>query len=292
MAYLLLLLQISLASCTSFAQPQSSVSQNSAAQAYTEEKTFFSSSTNSKVQIALTLPPNYTSEKKYPLAVFLHGRGGDHFQFKQLGGEESLTQVVEETKVPFLVIAVKEPKHSYWKNGKVHGTATMVANDLLEYLQSIGLGVFSRYRGVFGISMGGHGALYLSQIYNSPFGSFYSLSPVFRTFETLLPEDRMIYESESDFEREDPVHIYRNQKQLPVKGRIEMGRDDTFLTSQPETRLFLQELKSNESKVNVDLSRSGGHDSQYWRPALKRALLFFAQNFFEANPKLRDSSSK
>ena len=246
---------------------------------YSEGLAFYSESTQSIVNLSITFPPRYTREVNYPVAIFLHGRGGDEFDFRHLGGEESLDQISQETKTPFIVVAVKQPAHSYWKNGGNFGTAKMVTEDLLAFLEKSGLGVFPRYRGLFGISMGGHGAIYLSQIAPKKFRAIYAISPVFRTYETILPEDKIIYTSKYAFDSENPVYLYQTKGIKPLPGVIEMGRDDSFLQSEPDTLRFLQLLQRQEKSLSVDLSREGAHDSAYWKPAIKRALEFFAKEF-------------
>jgi enterochelin esterase-like enzyme len=254
---------------------------------------FISSSTKGPVHYEVTFPAGYDPAKKEPFVIYLHGRGGSQTEFRDFGGAEALDAHVRQGGAPFVVIAPSEPKHSYWKDGPAgeFGTAKMVAEDLVAHVEAMpGIEGGRAHRAIMGVSMGGHGSFYLAEKRPDVFSAVYAVSPVFRAADDLLDEDISAFGKAAQFIEQDPVSIYLGREQakkdpLPnLRSAVEIGKDDPFLTSSIRTSDFIQKLRADLGPERVNMSRPGGHDSEYWRGAFRRAAEFMGENFTSRGP--------
>ena len=250
---------------------------------------FHSPSTKSPVHYRVTFPAGYHPAKDHPYAIFLHGRGSNGEQFRDFGGEAAIDQHLSKGGQAFVVVAPTEPRHSYWKNGPADefGTARMVSTDLVKHLEAMpGLARGDRaQRAIIGISMGGHGSLYLAAKQPETFSAVYAMSPVFRGPRQLEPEDRAAFGKGHKFRAQDPGSLFRSsaQKGIPIyatqRAGVEMGKDDFFLDNPARTRRLLSRLQKSLGTEQVNFTRPGGHDAEYWRGALARAAEFLGDHF-------------
>lgn len=253
---------------------------------------FESAATKSPVHYHVTFPAGYNPGAQQPYAIFLHGRGGNGEQFREFGGEAALNEHLQKGGAPFVVIAPTEPRHSYWKNGpKVEfGTARMVSEELVRHLETQpGLARGNRaHRAIIGISMGGHGSLFLAATKPETFSAVYAMSPVFRGPTELTPDDRPAFGTGAQYRRQDPVSLFReaNKKGQPLFRTqaigVEIGKDDPFFLPDSRTHRFLEQLQKSLGGRRVNLSRPGGHDAEYWQSAFRRAAEFLGAHFGEA----------
>lgn len=251
-----------------------------------------SEQTRSPVKYSVVFPAGYSPASALPYVVFLHGRGGTKGQFAQFGGIEALS-----AQPNLVVVTVEEPKHSYWKNGPKgkFQTTKMVADELLGHLDLMLPGEYTKEsRGIMGISMGGHGALYVADLYPGKFSHVYAISPIFRTYAELLDKDRPAFGTERQFAEQDPVSRFRRRKDGGKEGFrfgknffIEMGRDDGLFHSTKETKAFLEMLLALYPK-NVSLGMPGNHNAAFWKGSIPRGLQYMHRNL--KPPRLKDAS--
>lgn len=254
---------------------------------------FWSKATQSKVMYSVTFPKGYRMDanckKPYPYMIFLHGRGGDHQYFENIGGEQELNRVLSEPGgKPFLVVAPAEPVHSYWKDGakkgsRHFGTATMVSEDLVRHIES--KSCVAKERCLSGVSMGGHGSIYLKMRNPEVFKHAYAIAPVFRGEQGLHECDREAYGKGHDYNRQDPVALFLSQAHRKKRGaccqlRAEIAADDSFLTDKKRSDTMAsigQMMEVCPDKVRIE--GFGGHGSAFFTPALGRALKFCSDAF-------------
>lgn len=260
----------------------------------TETRTgcFYSKATKRKVMYSVTFPKGYRMggqcEKPYPYVIFLHGRDNDHRHFVNAGGEREMARVLSEKgRPPFLVVAPAQPEHSYWKDGtargKKFGTATMVSEDLIEHVES--KSCVAKERCLTGISMGGHGTMYLKMRNPEVFKNAYAIAPVFRSEKGLHECDRTAYGSGDDFNRQNPVallkaKVRRSGRAACCQLRAEIAADDPFVLDRngPETGAAMKEM-AELCPGKFQVAGKGGHANDFFTPALGRALRFCADAF-------------
>ena len=113
---------------------------------------------------SIATPPSYGSDaaSSLPVAVVLHGHGGDHtkaFDDGYLGLDRFLAQAVGEGATPFAMASV-DGGNTYWhRRADGEDAGAMVVDELLPLLAERGLDV--RRLAFLGWSMGGYGALRL-----------------------------------------------------------------------------------------------------------------------------------
>jgi hypothetical protein len=123
---------------------------------------FASSALRRDLGWSLALPPGYTATAGLPVALILHGRGGDHSSgFTQLKLHQFLAAYTRAGGTPFALAAV-DGGDSYWhprSNGD--DSLRMLTGEFVPMLGRLGLR--SEAIGVLGWSMGGYGALLLAR---------------------------------------------------------------------------------------------------------------------------------
>src|SRR5262245_46633890 len=103
----------------------------------------------------LYLPPDYESRDKWPLVMFLHGRGerSDDLDLVKLHGLPK--NIVEGQHFPFVIVAPQCPITSYWSE------QTEALNALIDHIIASYLIDINRVY-LTGLSMGGTGTWFLA----------------------------------------------------------------------------------------------------------------------------------
>jgi hypothetical protein len=111
----------------------------------------------------LALPPGTDSDARLPLALVLHGRGGDaDSAFRDLWFDRYLAAVVRAGSAPFALASVDGGEDSYWHRRRDGTDAqAMLTDEFLPLLAEQGLA--TEPFGLLGWSMGGYGALLLAE---------------------------------------------------------------------------------------------------------------------------------
>ncbi len=259
----------------------------------TEAGCFWSEVLQSKVEFAVTFPAGFPFVKPAPLSIFLHGRGGNHFSFRDFGGESSLRGHLAAGRPAIVILSPAEPMHRYWKGPSYE----MLTEDLIRYVDTIPqLAKGKRKRSIMGISMGGHGAIVVGCRRQDLVSNLFAISPIFRRQNEYLPADLAPlsepirraptapakYYSHEDL---DPVLCLRKnsaQRFGPVstRWRMEIGQQDVLLDEYSQTREVFTEMSQRFGEA-VGLAPIGGHDALYWQGAIKRGLDFLTQGFVD-----------
>ena len=225
------------------------------------ESAFWSNEMRRQVGFGIAYPADV--RPGLPVLLELHGRDDDHreaFGSHHLGA--FLSEAVRRGVPPFVVVAADGGASSYW-HPRADGTnpARMLTRELLPRLQERGL--FVERFAVGGWSMGGYGALLLSEV----------LGP--RRVVAAVPDSPALYlrwkdvasgafDSREDFERHDVLRRTALLKDIPV--RVTCGTSDPFIGG---VRALLRALPTAER----DLGR-GGHDVAWWQHAAPGQLAF------------------
>ena len=121
-----------------------------------------------KADYLLYLPEKYvTTQKKWPLILFLHGSGerGNELRKVEIHGPPKLI-AIERKEFPFVIVSPQCPKYGWWSNELQIDTLKALLDD-----------VVSRYRidkeriYVTGSSMGGYGTWRLAAAYPDRFAA-------------------------------------------------------------------------------------------------------------------------
>jgi enterochelin esterase-like enzyme len=256
----------------------------------TEQGCFFSSAIRQETCYTVTFPKNFPTTEPSPYTVFLHGRGSNDRQFTDFCNACASSQFnqpcFDKEGPPSLIISPSETAHTYWKNspdGKIKG-ADMISADLVKHLetQSAHMSKDPARRGIMGISMGGHGATYISMTKPGVFDAgLYAISPVFRDEAHLAPEDVTGYGHGAAFRERDPSALLQGNRNIlnQVRFKMEIAPDDGFYAPQEaSTRSFFNIAKGAYPK-EVAVQGNGGHSLTYWCGALQRSMSFFKDRY-------------
>jgi S-formylglutathione hydrolase FrmB len=280
--------------------------------------TFHSQSLGKKVEFDVLVPPGYSNKKStlYPYAIFLHGRGGDKDSLVYTDGVENLNDVVNKGAQPFLVFA-PSGGNNYWMNGAISKVRTgdMVTKDFVAHIEKA-WPVYKNnpnMRALFGISMGGNGALQLGLNNPKEFSTVFSYSPVFRTPKEIWTpennnnepkEDYYSYGVGKDYEARSPRHLCQKLKKpgsdrcLPFKNyRLEIGSNDPFLKSTPDTKLFIEELAKAHPEFEIGIrdcdqkavceahKDCNSHAGSYWSCRMPYVMTWISEQFVKDLPR-------
>jgi S-formylglutathione hydrolase FrmB len=125
-------------------------------------ETFPSPSLGKDVRVVVDLPPSYAAappERRYPVVYALHGLFEGAGFWERRGLAPILARLREQGKGEFLVVAV-DAGNSFFVNGRLGSFQDLVTKDLVSHVEKTFRVAGDRaHRALFGVSMGGYGAL-------------------------------------------------------------------------------------------------------------------------------------
>lgn len=208
-----------------------------------------------------------SSSGPLPLALFLHGAHADHrMVFEDLDAGRVLAQHVARGGTPFAIAAVDGGETWWHRRSSGTDTQSMLLEEFLPLLA--GQGVNTGRLAVFGLSMGGFGALLLASQHRLPgLRAVAAMSPaVWSQYDAGRSDN---FDSASDFKANDIFALRPELESLPK--RIDCGTADNLLFSVKDYLLGLP----GEHEGGF---QQGGHDSGYWRSVLPDVVAFLGRN--------------
>ena len=245
----------------------------------------FSASMNKNIKTCVIVPDNYKkSKKKFPVVYLLHGYSGNYATWVKSFKEVS--QQVD--RYGFIAIGVDGNYSSWYFNSPIDPTfkyETYIIDELVPFIDKKYKTIASREgRAISGLSMGGHGSLYLSLKHQDVFGAAGSMSGGvdIRPFsEKWNIKKRLgaINDFPDNWEKNTVVNLIELNQNNNLKLIIDCGVDDFFIDVNRELHQKMLALKIDHDYIE----RPGKHNIDYWENSLKFQLLFF-YNFFHSSP--------
>ena len=246
----------------------------------------FSASMQKNIKTCVITPESYKkSNKKLPVVYLLHGYSGNYSTW--VNSFKEVAQQVD--KYDFIVVGVDGNYSSWYFDSPIDPTfkyETYIIDELVPFIDKkyktiAGL----EGRAISGLSMGGHGALYLSFKHQEVFGAAGSMSGGvdFRPFsEKWDIKKRLgsITEFPENWKKNTVTNMLELVKDNHLKLIVDCGVDDFFIDVNRELHQKMLALKINHDYVE----RPGKHNIEYWENSLKFQLLFF-HNFFNDKVK-------
>ncbi|MBL0738109.1 esterase family protein [Flavobacterium sp. GN10] len=248
----------------------------------------FSPSMQKNIKTCVMVPDNYKKSKKaFPVVYLLHGYSGNYRSwakdFKELGKQVD--------QYGFIVVGVDGNYSSWYFDSPIDPSfkyETYVVKELVPFMDKQYRTIADRKaRAISGLSMGGHGALYLSFKHQDVFGAAGSMSGGvdFRPFpENWDIKKRLgsITEFPENWNQNTVTNMLDLVKDNKLKLIIDCGVDDFFMKVNRELHAKMLDLKINHDYIE----RPGEHNLKYWENSLKYQLLFF-HDFFNENIKTK-----
>lgn len=241
----------------------------------------FSESMQKEIKAVVITPKDYSESKDYPVVYLLHGYSGDYRAWvNRVPQLESYADQYE------LIIVTPDGNHGswYWDSPEVPESKyeTYVGKELIAFIDKEYSTIQSREgRAITGLSMGGHGALYLGFRHQDTFGTAGSLSggvdigPFPENWEM---KKYLGTRAENPERWEEYSVIYQSNRLIPNKLAliISCGTEDFFYG----VNVKLHEKLTYNNIPHTFMTGPGGHTWDYWADAVQYQLLFF-HDFFE-----------
>ena len=242
----------------------------------------FSASMKKNIKTCVITPKGYKkSNKKFPVVYLLHGYSGNYGTWVK-----SFKEVANQVdKYGFIVIGVDGNYSSWYFDSPIDPTfkyETYIIDELVPYIDKKYKTIASPAgRAISGLSMGGHGALYLSFKHQDVYGAAGSMSGGvdIRPFsENWDIKKRLgaITDFPENWYKNTVINMLNLVENNKLKLIIDCGVDDFFIDVNRKLHDKMLTLKINHDYIE----RPGKHNIDYWENSLKFQLLFF-NNFFK-----------
>ncbi|NDW10542.1 alpha/beta hydrolase family protein [Dysgonomonas sp. 520] len=235
----------------------------------------------SEVKNVIILPAGYdrNANKNYPVLYLLHGYSGNHSSWVELKKE-----LPEEASRLGMIIVCPDGKNAWYWDSPINPKMqyeTYVSKELVGYIDKNYKTIQSpNGRAIAGLSMGGHGALWLAINHPDVFGACGSMSGGvdIRPF----PNNWEMKKSIGSYK--DNPKVWDDHTVMTQISKIEpntlsiiidCGTEDFFFGVNEKLH---QELRYRNIKHDY-IVRPGAHNGPYWQNAIDYQLLFFWKFF-------------
>jgi len=241
----------------------------------------FSKAMQKGIKCVVITPTGYKSGgKRYPVLYLLHGYAGNYARWLTVAPQ--LKTKVDELQ---LIIVCPDGGYGSWYiNSPVDSSIryeTFTATELVRYIDSSYSTYTDRaHRAITGLSMGGHGSLYLAIKHKDIFGAAGSMSglvdlsffPKGMNFATLFGDSSVFA---GNMAKHSVMNIIDSLKNRELKLTIDCGIYDFLVL--PNRNLHQKLLKL---RIEHDYAeRPGIHNAAYWKNSIDYHLLFFKKFF-------------
>lgn len=235
-----------------------------------------------KATKVVVIQPSSTGNKTsiYPVIYLLHGYGGNYATWAKTTPQ--LAKTADELKIIF--VCPDGGKGSWYFDSPIDSSIryeSYITKELVPYIDAnYPVKAEAKYRAITGLSMGGHGAMYLAIRHPDLFGAAGSTSGGvdFRPFPKNWDIKNVLGDFESNQERWYDHTVMRQveflkNNQLAII--IDCGVDDFFMGVNRALHEKLLQLKINHDYIE----RPGAHTYTYWSENIDYQLLFFKKFF-------------
>lgn len=243
--------------------------------------TIFSTKMNREIKAVVIKPASYKVKKNnFPVLYLLHGYDGSYNNWIRRVPE--LTGYADTYQL--MIVCPDGGKSSWYFDSPVDSSMryeTYISGEVVSYIDTHYRTIADKaHRVITGLSMGGHGALFLALRHPDVFGASGSMSGGFdlsdskQRFEiSKRIGDTLTYAS--NWHNLSIYYLLEKYANTPVKIIFDCGINDIFIESNRKTHQKMLELKIPHEYTE----RPGAHNWDYWRNSLPYQLLFFTHFF-------------
>lgn len=242
--------------------------------------TVYSSKMNKEVKSVVIKPENYAKNKKYPVVYLLHGYSDNYS--KWVSTVPSIKKLA--TKHEIIIVCPDGGYNSWYFDSHVDPGfqyESYITEDLRKFVEHHYAVIKDRKgRAITGLSMGGHGAMYLAIRHRDLFAQAGSMSGgidlLYSTKKWEIAKRLGAYEENpQEWTSRSVTNMVESLKNGELHLMIDCGVSD-----------FFYEINANLHKkllsLNIDhdyIERPGKHNWEYWTNAIEYQLLFFDKYF-------------
>jgi S-formylglutathione hydrolase FrmB len=241
----------------------------------------YSKSMQKNIPVVVIKPDNYTTVNELPVVYLLHGYSGNHLDW--IKKSKGFDKVVDQYNL--IVVCPDGGFNSWYWNSPVDPKSqyeTFVSDELVKSIDAKYSTIKDRTgRAISGLSMGGHGALYLAFKHQDIFGAAGSMSGGvdIRPFPNnwdMAKQLGTFAEQPERWEKNTVINMLNLLTPNSLAIIIDCGTDDFFF--KVNENLHQQLLYRNIPHDYI--TRPGAHTWPYWTNSVKYQLLFF-KNYFD-----------
>ena len=250
------------------------------------------------VNFAVYLPPDYDiSTRLYPVVYLLHGYTDNESGWIQFGEVQmAADRAIAAREIPPMIIVMPNGGVSWYINN-FDGSVRWEDMFIQEFIPFIDREYRTRakreFRGISGLSMGGHGSLILSLHNPDKFVACAALSAAVWTDEEVraMPADSRggLFSSlfgttkektllTDHYKANSPMHLAATLPKAEIEKvrlYIDCGDDDFLYKGNASLHILLRDRQiRHEYRV-----RNGGHTWIYWRTGIVDGLKFIGESF-------------
>jgi S-formylglutathione hydrolase FrmB len=241
----------------------------------------YSKSMYKEIKCVVIKPNEYSNEtKRFPVLYLLHGWSGNYSNWVLMAPD--LLHAVDENG--FLVVCPDGAFNSWYFDSPIDTTMKYETNIALEipvYIDEHYRTIADRKaRAITGLSMGGHGALYLAIKHEDIFGAAGSMSGGvdIRPFPDNWDIKNYLgdYATHQDnWNKNTVINLVDSLHNGDIKIIFDCGVGDFFLQVNRDLHQKLLDKKIDHDYIE----RPGEHNWTYWNNSIKYQLVFFRQYF-------------
>lgn len=246
-----------------------------------------SASMNKTFNALVFLPSNYEqNSKSYPVLYLLHGHSSDPSSWYFV-----IPKIREWADQYQIILVCPDGNYDSWyldgPNKADRKFETYMALEVPKFIDQCYRSLKDRAsRGISGISMGGHGAIYLALKYPGQFSCIGSSSggldliPFYREWNLyqLLGDP---IKNKTRWEQSSCLSLLNQQAFKNQKLYIDCGTEDFFLEVNRKFHKKLEELNIPHRYVES----KGDHSIPYWKAAYEKQIAFFSKNLVASTAK-------
>ncbi|WP_300598131.1 alpha/beta hydrolase-fold protein [Niabella sp.] len=241
----------------------------------------YSASMKKNIKTCVVLPDGYTKAKKYPVVYLLHGYSGSYAYWPGVKGAQAGAD-----RYQMILVCPDGGYGSWYWDSPVDPSfqyETFVSGELVAWVDKNYATMASpKSRGIAGLSMGGHGALYLAIKHPDVFGATGSMSGGvdIRPFPNNWDMAKRLgkyRDNPERWEKNTVINMLYLIEPKTLKIIIDCGTEDFFykVNENLHQELLLRNIPHDY------ITRPGGHTSTYWQNAIYYQLLFMDRFFTE-----------
>lgn len=238
-----------------------------------------SASMKKEIKAVVITPAGYSKDAAYPVVYLLHGFGDNYATWVK-----NVPAIKEDADLFNIIIVCPDGSRSWYMDSPVDPAwkyETFVATELVQWVDATYKTKKDRAaRGITGLSMGGHGGLYLSIKHQDVFGAAGSMSggvdlrPFPNNWDLALRLGNYAQNPQA-WEQNSVINLLPLLKPNALALTIECGIDDFFY--KVNEKLHQELLYRN---ITHDYTtRPGVHNWEYWSNAVHYQLLFMHRFF-------------
>ncbi|MEI7661921.1 MAG: alpha/beta hydrolase family protein [Bacteroidota bacterium] len=243
--------------------------------------TIYSSCMHKNIKCVIIKPESYSKKQlHFPVVYLLHGYSDRYDTWiKNVPALKDYADMMQ------LIMVCPDGGYSSWYFDSPIDSAfkydTHISREVVTYIDRYYRTIPDRgHRAVAGLSMGGHGALYLALRHPDIFGAAGSMSGGvdLRPFPAEWDIAKRLGDIRSNtdnWQNRSVINMAGHYSGKPLAIMVDCGTDDFFCQVNQQFHKKLLEMKMPHDFVE----RPGKHDWEYWSNAVEFQLVFFSKAF-------------